>query len=76
VQLPVGSESMQALARIGTGATASLRQGLHAIVSCRSFQLRYRIRRAVFANGDRSPKGPVIGLGEVRLETSTENNDA
>jgi tyrosinase len=54
--------------------------------------LRYRIRRAVFAgvasriglmsvsfvrvNGDVSPTGPVIGLGEVRLELSTEDNDA
>ena len=53
--------------------------------------LRYRIERAVFAraaseagmmfvsfvrvNGDQSPKGGVIGLGEVRLETSTEDGD-
>lgn len=27
-------------------------------------------------DGDRSQKGPVIGLGEVRLEISTEDNDA
>ena len=55
-------------------------------------QLRYRIRRSVFGqaaskvgllsvsfvrvNGDQSPQGPVIGLGEVRLETSTEDKDA
>jgi tyrosinase len=54
-------------------------------------QLRYRIERAVFAgaasrvgmmsvsfvrvSGDQSPKGGVIGLGEVRLETSTEDQD-
>jgi tyrosinase len=55
-------------------------------------RLRYRIRRAVFAgvasrigqlsvsfvrvDGNQSPKGQVIGLGEVRLELSTEDNDA
>jgi tyrosinase len=55
-------------------------------------QLRFRIRRAVFAglasrigqlsisfvrvDGNQSPKGQVIGLGEVRLELSTEDNDA
>jgi tyrosinase len=55
-------------------------------------QLRYRIERAAFAgvssrdsvmsvsfvrvNGDQSPSGSVIGLGEVRLETSTEDEDA
>lgn len=55
-------------------------------------QLRYRIRRAAFAqvaskagmmsvsfvrvNGDQSPKGGVIGVGEVRLETSTEDKDS
>ena len=54
-------------------------------------QLRYRIEPAVFANvsskagmsvsfvrvdGDQSPRGGVIGLGEVRLETSTEDVDA
>ena len=54
-------------------------------------QLRYRIERTVFArtaseagmmfvsfvrvNGDQSPKGGVIGLGEVRLETSTEDGN-
>jgi tyrosinase len=52
-------------------------------------QLRYRIESAVFAgappkagmvsvsfvrvNGDRSPKDGVIGVGEIRLETSTED---
>jgi tyrosinase len=52
-------------------------------------QLRYRIDRAVFAgaasragmmsvsfvrvNGDRSPKGGVIGIGDVRLEVSTDD---
>jgi len=55
-------------------------------------QLRYRVGRAAFAgpasragmmfvsfvrvNGDQSPKGGVIGLGEVRLETSTEDGDS
>lgn len=55
-------------------------------------RLRYRIERAAFAqvtskadmmsvsfvriNGDQSPKGGVIGIGEVRLETSTEDGDA
>jgi tyrosinase len=55
-------------------------------------QLRYRIERAAFSgassrggtlsvsfmrvDGDQSPKGGVIGIGEVRLETSTEDNDA
>ncbi len=55
-------------------------------------RLRYRIRRAVFAgapsrigllsvsfvrvDGEQGPTGQVIGLGEVRLETSTEDNDA
>lgn len=55
-------------------------------------QLRYRVGRAVLArvapgagmmfvsfvrvNGDQSPKGGVIGLGEVRLETSTEDGDS
>lgn len=55
-------------------------------------QLRYRIARAVFArvaseagmmsvsfvrvNGDQSPKGGVIGIGEVRLETSTDDKDS
>jgi len=55
-------------------------------------QLRYRIGRTAFAratfkagmmfvsfvrvNGDQSPKGGVIGLGEVRLETSTEETDS
>nr|AGU11969.1 Common central domain of tyrosinase [uncultured organism] len=55
-------------------------------------QLRYPIARAAFANaalragtmsvsfvrvsGDQSPKGGVIGLGEVRLETSTEDKDS
>jgi tyrosinase len=54
-------------------------------------KLRYRVGRAVFAkatskagimtvsfvrvSGDKSPKGGVIGLGEVRLETSTEDGD-
>lgn len=54
-------------------------------------QLRYRIGRAAFAraplevgmmsvsfvrvSGDRSPKGGVIGVGEVRLEASTEDTD-
>jgi tyrosinase len=54
--------------------------------------LRYRIRRAVFAgaasrigllsvsfvrvDGEQGPTGQVIGLGEVRLETSTDDNDA
>jgi tyrosinase len=55
-------------------------------------RLRYRIRRAVLAgvasrigqlsvsfvrvDGNQSPKGQVIGFGEVRLELSTEDNDA
>jgi tyrosinase len=55
-------------------------------------QLRYRIERAAFAgaasragmmsvsfvrvNGDQNPRGSVIGLGEVRLETSTEDEGA
>jgi tyrosinase len=55
-------------------------------------QLRYRIERAAFANaaskagmmsvsfvrvsGDQSPTGGVIGLGEVRLEASTEDKDS
>ena len=55
-------------------------------------QLRYPIGRAVFANvaseagmmsvsfvrvnGEQSPKGGVIGVGEVRLETSTEDEDS
>jgi tyrosinase len=55
-------------------------------------QLRYPIRRAVFAritskagmmsvsfvrvSGDQSPRGGVIGLGEVRLETSTEDKES
>ena len=55
-------------------------------------QLRYRIGRAAFdrvsseggmlsvsfvrVNGDRSPKGGVIGVGEVRLEASTEDADS
>lgn len=54
--------------------------------------LRYRMRRAVFAgmarrigllsvsfirvDGEQGPTGQVIGLGEVRLELSTEDNDA
>jgi tyrosinase len=54
-------------------------------------QLRYQIGRAAFAdaaaragmmsvsfvriNGDESPTGGVIGLGEVRLETTTEDKD-
>jgi tyrosinase len=54
-------------------------------------QLRYRIDRSAFdkassrsgamsvsfvrVSGDQSPKGGVIGLGEVRLETSTEEQD-
>jgi len=54
-------------------------------------QLRYRIGRAAFGrmaskagmlsvsfvriNGDQSPPGSVIGLGEVRLETSTEDEE-
>lgn len=145
VQLPVGSDSMQALAQIGAGATASLRAGAQRYRSVQvvldnvmisetgrgggyyyqlylnlppdassksqaipigtlgafeisgaahhgsPVRLRYRIRRAVFAeaasrigllsvsfvrvDGDQSPKGPVIGLGEVRLETSTEDSD-
>ena len=145
VQLPVGSESMQALAQIGAGASASLRTSPQRYRSVQvvlddvmindigrrggyyyqiylnvppdgssksqaipigtlgafeisgaahhgsPVRLRYRIRRAVFAeaasrigqlsvsfvrvDGDESPKGPVIGLGEVRLETSTEDGD-
>lgn len=55
-------------------------------------QLRYKIERAAFAqassragvmsvsfvrvNGDQSPTGGVIGVGEVRLETSTEGEDS
>lgn len=55
-------------------------------------QLRYRIARAAFArvssgagmisasfvrvNGDQSPRGGVIGLGEVRLEASTDDKDS
>jgi tyrosinase len=54
-------------------------------------QLRYRIERTAFAkvskvdlmsvsfvrvNGDQSPQGDVISLGEVRLEVSTEDKDA
>lgn len=55
-------------------------------------QLRYPIERSAFArvssragvisvsfvrvNGDQSPTGGVIGLGEVRLETSTEDVDS
>jgi tyrosinase len=55
-------------------------------------QLRFLVPRRVFAganakpgllsvsfvrvNGDQSPDGPVIGLGEVRLETSTDDQDA
>jgi tyrosinase len=55
-------------------------------------QLRYPIGRAVFAgamsksgmmsvsfvrvSGDQGPAGGVIGLGEVRLETTTEDKDA
>lgn len=55
-------------------------------------QLRYRIARTAFSraaskagmlsvsfirvDGDHSPAGAVIGLGEVRLETSTEDEDA
>lgn len=55
-------------------------------------RLRYRIRRAIFAgvasrigllsvsfvrvDGDQRPTGQVIGLAEVRLELSTEDNDA
>jgi tyrosinase len=54
-------------------------------------QLRYRIGRAAFAdaasragmmsvsfvrvNGDESPRGGVIGLGEVRLEATIEDKD-
>jgi tyrosinase len=54
-------------------------------------QLRYRIGREAFGrasprgamvsvsfvrvDGDQSPKGGVIGIGEVRLETSTEDNN-
>lgn len=54
-------------------------------------QLRYRIGRAAFAratpevgmmsvsfvrvSGDRSPKGGVIGVGEVRLEASTDDTE-
>jgi tyrosinase len=146
VQLPVGSESMQALAQIGAGGTATLRASPQRYRSVQIFldnimitdagkrggyyyrvylnlppnasgksqaipigtigafeisgaahhgspvHLRYRIRRAAFAgvasrigqlsvsfarvSGDQSPKGPVIGLGEVRLELSTEDNDA
>jgi tyrosinase len=54
--------------------------------------LRYRIGRAAFArlapgadtmslsfvrvNGDQSPRGGIIGVGEVRLETSTEDTDS
>jgi tyrosinase len=30
----------------------------------------------VRVNGDQSPGGSVISLGEVRLETSTEDEDA
>ncbi len=146
VQLPVGSESMHALAQIGAGATATLRAsplryrsvqvaldnvmiteagkrgGYYyqvrlnlppdasgtsqaiPIGTVGAFEisgaahhgspvrLRYRIRRAVLAgvasrigqlsvsfvrvDGNQSPKGQVIGLGEVRLELSTEDNDA
>ncbi len=146
VQLPVGSESMQALAQIGAGGTATLRASPQRYRSVQVFlddvmiteagkrggyyyqvnlnlppdasgrsqaiplgtigafeisgaahhgnpvHLRYRIRRAVFAgvasrigqlsvsfvrvDGDQGPTGSVIGLGEVRLELSTENNDA
>ena len=146
VQLPLGSESMQALAQIGLGATATLpgsaqryrsvqfvldnvmitdagkRGGYYyrvylnlppspsgqsqaiPIGTVGAFEisgaahhggpvlLRYRIRRATFAgvasrmgllsvsfvrvNGDQKPTGPIIGLGEVRLELSTEDNDA
>ena len=146
VQLPVSSEAMQALARIGAGGTATLPAGLQRYRSVQfvlddimitdagkrggyyyrvdlnlppdasgrsqsvpigtvgafeisgaahhgsPVRLRYRIRRAVFAgvasrigllsvsfvrvNGDQSPTGEVIGLGEVRLELSTEDNDA
>jgi len=146
VQLPLGSESMRALAQIGTGATANLPgspQGYRSVQvvlddimiteggkrggyyyrvylnlppnpsgksqtipigTVGAFEisgaahhgspvrLRYRIRRAVLAgvasrigllsvsfvrvNGDQKPTGPVIGLGEVRLELSTEDNDA
>lgn len=55
-------------------------------------QLRYRIDPAAFdsvaskagmmsvsfvrVDGDQSPKGGVIGIGEVRLETSTEDEDS
>jgi len=55
-------------------------------------QLRYPVGRAVFTgamsksgmmsvsfvriSGDQSPKGGVIGLGEVGLETTTEDKDA
>jgi tyrosinase len=55
-------------------------------------QLRYKIERAAFArvaskagmmsvsfvrvSGDQSPKGGVISVGEVRLETSTEDADS
>jgi tyrosinase len=146
VQLPLGSESMRALAQIGTGATATLRASPKRYRSVQvvldnvmiteaakrggyyyrvdlnlppdafgrsqaipigtvgafeisgaahhgsPVRLRYRIRRAVFAgvasrigllsvsfvrvDGDQSPTGQVIGLGEVRLELSTEDNDA
>jgi tyrosinase len=147
VQLPVSSENLQSLARIGTGNTAPLpgspklyrsvqlvldnveitdvgkRGGYYYQVvlnvpaadgtSSKSraipigtigafeisgaahhggpVQLRYPIGRAVFAgamskagmmsvsfvrvSGDQSPKGGVIGLGEVRLETTTEDKD-
>jgi tyrosinase len=146
VQLPVSSESMQALAQIGAGAAATLRASpqryrsvqvvlddvmiteagkrggyyyqiylnLPPDASGRSqavplgtigafeisgaahhgspVHLRYRIRRAAFAgaasrigllsvsfarvDGDQSPKGHLIGVGEVRLELSTEESDA
>jgi tyrosinase len=146
VQLPLGSESLRALAQIGAGATATLPgspQGYRSVQvvlddvmiteagkrggyyyhvylnlppspsgksqtipigTVGAFEisgaahhgspvhLRYRIRRAVFAgvasrigllsvsfvrvNGDQKPTGPVIGLGEIRLELSTEDNDA
>jgi hypothetical protein len=55
-------------------------------------QLRYRIERSALSrmasqagllsvsfvriNGDQSPTGAAIGLGEVRLETSTEDTEA
>jgi len=147
VQLPVGSEHMQALGKIAAGIPTALRGSSKLYRSVQIFvdnieiteigkrggyfyqvymnvpsadgavnnpttiligtvgafeisgaahhggpvQLRYRLPRAIFAgaaskvglmsvsfvrvNGDQSPAGPVIGLGEVRLEVSTEDEN-